>query len=209
MVNPCLGMRLHLIIAHEDLFQQVGTKPELRTLDYGLDYRIAGNFRGENFREILQLCGYLRKFSPRNLGAWCLLARQKRAICESFLCKNLFFTNPRKFSPLKVSRYTVQTQFWSWLDSRILLTSLIPRPSYCLSSFAKCTTDVNVLGVGSSKSREINQLVLRKVTFCVLTFRTIPAQLAIKHSCHLQMAGLEHSSVDNCTIHPFTIIQSL
>ena len=41
----------------------------------------------------------------QNLGAWCPMAQQKRAIHESFLRENLFFTNPRKFSPSKVSRY--------------------------------------------------------------------------------------------------------
>ena len=49
------------------------------------------------------------KFFPANFGAWCPLARQKCAIPESFLCENRIFTNSRKFSPSKVSRYTVCT----------------------------------------------------------------------------------------------------
>ena len=46
---------------------------------------------------------YLWKFSPWNLGAWCLLAWDKRANCESFLRKNRIFSPicetilPRKF----------------------------------------------------------------------------------------------------------------
>ena len=31
------------------------------------------------------------KISPQNFGAWCPLARQKRAIRKSFLCKNIIF----------------------------------------------------------------------------------------------------------------------
>ena len=54
-------------------------------------YRIAENFRG---RKLSRFCGDSRKFSPRNLGAWRPLAREKRAICESFL--------PRKFSAISV-----------------------------------------------------------------------------------------------------------
>ena len=40
-------------------------------------------------------------------GAWLPLAQQKRAIRESFLHENRIFTNSRKFSPSKVSCYTV------------------------------------------------------------------------------------------------------
>ena len=36
-------------------------------------------------------CGYSRKFSPRNLGAWCPLARHERAIHKSFLRENRIF----------------------------------------------------------------------------------------------------------------------
>ena len=46
----------------------------------------------------------LPKFSLRNLRAWFLLARHKRAIRKSFFHKNLF-TNSRKFSPSNVSCY--------------------------------------------------------------------------------------------------------
>ena len=54
------------------------------------------------------LFGGSRKYSPRNLGAWCLLAWQKRAICESFLrVKILLFTNLRKFSPTRKFPTTV------------------------------------------------------------------------------------------------------
>ena len=49
----------------------------------------------------------MRKFSPHNLGVWHPLAQQKRAICESFLREITFFTNSQKFSPSKVSHYTV------------------------------------------------------------------------------------------------------
>ena len=75
-----------------------------------LNYRIAGNFWGRKLSQISRFCGYLRKFPQQNLGVWCPLARHKRAIRESFLHENVFFTNSRKFSPSKVSRYTVCTE---------------------------------------------------------------------------------------------------
>ena len=62
---------------------------------------IAGNFRGRKLPRISRFCGYSRKFSPRNLGAWHPLAWHKQAISESFLRENIL----RKFFPSKVSRY--------------------------------------------------------------------------------------------------------
>ena len=50
-----------------------------------------------NRGQYTQLCGYLRKFSQRNLGSWYSLAQQKWEICESFL--------PRKFPTI---RYIIQ-----------------------------------------------------------------------------------------------------
>ena len=46
---------------------------------------------------------FARKFSPRHLGAWSPLTRQKRAIRESFLCENPIFHQFTKCSPSKVS----------------------------------------------------------------------------------------------------------
>ena len=54
-------------------------------------YRIVENFWGKKPPQILQFYGYPQKFSPRNWGAWCPLAQQKRAICESFLHENRIF----------------------------------------------------------------------------------------------------------------------
>ena len=70
-------------------------------------YRIVGKFGGRKLSQISQFCSHLRKFSPQNLGMWRSLAQQKWAICESFLHAIVFFTNLWKFSPLKVSHYTI------------------------------------------------------------------------------------------------------
>ena len=66
-----------------------------------------GKLWGRKLSRILRLCGYSRKFSPRNLGAWRPLAQQKWAIRKVFSAKIIFFTNSQKFSPSKVSRYMV------------------------------------------------------------------------------------------------------
>ena len=61
-------------------------------------YRIAGKFRGGK----VFVHGYLQRF------AWRPFERQKRAIRGGFLSENrIFFTNPRKLSPSKVSRFAV------------------------------------------------------------------------------------------------------
>ena len=62
----------------------------------------SGNFRGRKLSRISRFCG---EFSPQNFAAWCRLARQKRAIRESFLCEN-----SRNFSPSKLFRYMVAHQ---------------------------------------------------------------------------------------------------
>ena len=60
--------------------------------------------REKTFMNFAVLWLYTKVFSAK-FGAWHPLARQKRAIHESFLCEIVFFT--RKFSPSKVSHYTV------------------------------------------------------------------------------------------------------
>ena len=46
-------------------------------------------------------------FLCKNLGAWHPLVRQKQTIRKGFSAKIILFTDSRKFSPSKVSRYTV------------------------------------------------------------------------------------------------------
>ena len=62
--------------------------------------------REKTFVNFTVLWLYAKVFSAR-FGAWHPLALQKRAIRESFLRENHIFTHSRKFSPSKVSRYTV------------------------------------------------------------------------------------------------------
>ena len=48
------------------------------------------HFEGENFHKFLRLCGYLQKFSLRNLGAWHLLAAPTSNLRKIFSMKNIF-----------------------------------------------------------------------------------------------------------------------
>lgn len=64
-------------------------------------YCMARNFWGRKLFRISRFCGYLRTFSLQNFGAWCLLAAPVRKV---FYVK---ITNSRKFSPVKVSCYTI------------------------------------------------------------------------------------------------------
>ena len=59
-------------------------------------------------REWISLfCGYLWKFSLWNLGAWSPWCSTSKQSVKVFSVKILFFSNSRKFSPLKVSCYIV------------------------------------------------------------------------------------------------------
>ena len=50
-----------------------------------LAYRIAGNFREKTFANFTVLWLFAKVFSAK-FGTWCPLARDKRAIHESFYC---------------------------------------------------------------------------------------------------------------------------
>ena len=70
-------------------------------------YRIAENFRGRKLVRISWFCGYTRKFCPRNLGRGVLWHGKSEQSTKVFSAKIIFFTNSRRFSPSKVSRYMV------------------------------------------------------------------------------------------------------
>ena len=79
-----------------------------------LDIPYSGKLSREKktFANFAVLWVYTKVFSAK-FGAWHSLALQKQAIRESFLCENRILTNLRKFSPSKVSRYTVTCVQWS------------------------------------------------------------------------------------------------
>ena len=70
---------------------------------------IAGNFRGRKLSRILRFCGYTWKFSLWNWGV-AFFGVAKVSNPRKFSPRKLYFTNLRKFSPSKVSRYTVFTR---------------------------------------------------------------------------------------------------
>ena len=67
----------------------------------------SGKLLREKISQISQFCGYLQKFSPQNLGRgvlWHGISEQSTKVVSA---KIILFTNPQKFSPSKVSLYTV------------------------------------------------------------------------------------------------------
>ena len=70
---------------------------------------------------------FAKAFSAK-LEVWRPLAWQKQAICESFLRKNCIFINSRKFSPLKVFRYTVYTQLCNMCKRRCIKHKIHVQP---------------------------------------------------------------------------------
>ena len=99
-----------------------------------INFRIAGNFRGRKLLQISRVCGYLWKFSLWNLRAWRPLAQQKRQSAKVFSAKIVFFTNSRKFSPSKVSHYTVCT---TKTTSILLTQQLVSQVFLCQRTVAR------------------------------------------------------------------------
>ena len=75
------------------------SKEALHIKTYTDIYRIAENFRGRKLSRISWFCGY-----TRNLGCSVLWRGKSKQSAKVFTAK---ITNSRKFSPSKVSRYTV------------------------------------------------------------------------------------------------------
>ena len=67
---------------------------------------IAGNFQGRKLLQILWLCGYLQKLSLQNWECGVFWCRETEQSAKVFSMK-IVFLPIRKFSPSKVSRYTV------------------------------------------------------------------------------------------------------
>ena len=69
--------------------------------------RIAENFRGRKFSQISRFLWQNVKVFSTKFGVGHPLAWQSKQSAKVFSMKILSFTNSRKFSPSKVSRYTV------------------------------------------------------------------------------------------------------
>ena len=70
------------------------------TQHYECEYHIAGNFRGRKLLGISRFCGYLQKFSLRNLKICRPLMQHEWAICESFCLESFLLYSIRvSFSP--------------------------------------------------------------------------------------------------------------
>ena len=115
----------------DDITLQILLRDVTPIITYLSYYCIAKNFQG---RKLLQICGYLRKFSPRNLGTWRPLADPVSNLWK-FSLRKLFSTSLWKFSPTKVSRYSVlacDRQFWNKQPTIIPALSFVL--TFCLTS---------------------------------------------------------------------------
>ena len=98
----------------QDVFQLIpglisctGITERLGLLSHELHKMQYRNFRERKLSQISRFCGYSQRFSPQNLGVWHLWRCKSEQPAKVFSTKIVFFTNSRKFSPSKVSRYTV------------------------------------------------------------------------------------------------------
>ena len=83
---------VHRSTVHLDtsILLQVSSRPQ-----YSTSYGITGNFQGWKLSRISRFCGYLRRFSLRNLGAWASFGATK-------------VSNLQKFSPWKLCSSPIQ-----------------------------------------------------------------------------------------------------
>ena len=70
-------------------------------------YCKAGNFDGENLRKFQRFAAICESFLREIRERGIFWQQQQQAICESSLRENLISAKLQKFSPLKVSHYTV------------------------------------------------------------------------------------------------------
>ena len=75
---------------------------EVAAIEQRCDTTRQETFEGENFRKFQGFVAVCKRFLHEIWGCG--------IFCESFLYENLFSTNSRKFSPTKVSCYTVVKQ---------------------------------------------------------------------------------------------------
>ena len=89
--------------------------------------------REKTFVNFSVLWLFAKVFSVK-FGPWHSLAQHKQAICGSFLRENRFFTNLQKFSPLKVSCYTVHGRMsYHWQHTMSIHGWVQPRLSTLLA----------------------------------------------------------------------------
>ena len=107
-------------------------------------YRIAENLQGRKLLQISRFCGYMRKFSLRNLETWHPLGH-KRASAKDFSTKIVFSTNSRKLSLFwKFSTICYANSILIGFEPIAITCMLLPTvltlvlalsPSYLLSHF--------------------------------------------------------------------------
>ena len=121
--------------------------------------------REKTFANFAVLWLYAKVFSAK-FGVWRPLALQKRAIRESFLHENCIFTNSRKFSPSKVSRYTVFCQrpefTFHLIKTLSELSSFSQEKSSELNVFRNCANEGNFPQCFLSTSSDASHFRVRK-----------------------------------------------
>ena len=103
---PSVWARLYLALLQYDIHPQLRVTHRLNDMSYN-----------RKFLQISWFCGYYVKVFSAKFWAWHPLARQKRAICESFLQKSYFSKSflPQKFSTV---RYMDVSHNSMWLATR-------------------------------------------------------------------------------------------
>ena len=89
-----------------------------------LTYHIAETSREKTFTNFVVLWLYAMVFSAK-FGAWCLWRSKSEQSVKVFSAKIVFFTNSRKFSPSKVSCYTVHVSHLVSYIRTFLIKNLI------------------------------------------------------------------------------------
>ena len=90
---------------------EVQTFPSEDLHQWNTEYHIAGSFRGRKVLQTSRFCSYY--ISLRNLEAWRLFERQKRATAKVFSTKIVFFHQSAKVFSLEIfPLYGDTTELW-------------------------------------------------------------------------------------------------
>ena len=144
-------------------------------------YRIVENFRGRNIHEFCSFQSNPRKFSPQNLGMP-YPPMIGFSIPQKFLHEMVTLTDPWKFSPSKVSCYTVVTFHLSTTIQTLLLN---PNPSPSMPYRWKSLWGILIWRFGSLPS----QLPI-KIRNNILTYIHMYIRMVIHQTAKFRAANI-------------------
>ena len=128
------------------------------SVGYAWTYRIAENFRGRKLSQISRFCGYMRKFSLRNLGCgviWRCKSEQSTKVFSAKIVFSLIRESflPQKFTVPEANSTTMRDLHCLWAACSCLSWSAVAVRALTSAVFVPWVSFTPTLFSGSSPSR--------------------------------------------------------